>query len=71
MTNRRVLIIDSQEQDLQHLKQMLEDAGYRADVAHNGEEGLRLAQELFPEVVLLAIQRTADFISCHCEEGVA
>jgi len=56
MTNRRVLIIDSQEQDLQDLKQILEDAGYRVDVALNGEEGLKLAQDLFPEVVLLAIQ---------------
>ena len=56
MTNRRVLIIDSQEQDLQKLKRILEDAGYRAAVALNGEEGVRLAQELFPEVVILAIQ---------------
>ncbi|UCG21269.1 MAG: protein kinase [Deltaproteobacteria bacterium] len=56
MTKRRVLIIDSQEQDLQNLKQILEDAGYRVAVALNGEEGLRLAQDLFPEVVLLAIQ---------------
>jgi PAS domain S-box-containing protein len=56
MTNRRVLIIDSQEQDLQSLKQILEDAGYRVAVALNGEEGLRLAHELFPEVVILAIQ---------------
>jgi len=56
MTSRRVLIIDSQEQDLQNLKQILEDAGYEVAVAVDGEEGLRLAQDLFPEVVLLAIQ---------------
>jgi len=56
MTNRLILIIDSQEQDLQSLKRILEDAGYRVAVALNGEEGLRLAQELFPEVVILAIQ---------------
>jgi PAS domain S-box-containing protein len=56
MTNRRVLIIDSQEQDLNNLKQILEDAGYRVASALNGEEGLKLAQDLYPEVVLLAIQ---------------
>jgi len=56
MTNRRVLIIDSQEQDLRNLKQILEDAGYGVAVALNGEEGLRLAQDLYPEVVLLSIQ---------------
>ncbi len=56
MTNRRVLIIDSQEQDLNKLKQILEDAGYRVAAALNGEEGLKLAQDLYPEVVLLAIQ---------------
>lgn len=56
MTNRRVLIIDSYEQDLQNLQQILKDAGYRVAVALNGEEGLRLAHEIFPEVVILAIQ---------------
>ena len=56
MASRRVLIIDSQEQDIQNMKAFLEDAGYEVAVALNGEEGLRLAQDLFPEVVLLAIQ---------------
>jgi PAS domain S-box-containing protein len=56
MTSRRVLIIESQEQELQNLQQILEDAGYEVAVALNGEEGLRLAQDLFPEVILLAIQ---------------
>jgi PAS domain S-box-containing protein len=56
MTNRRALIIDSQEQDLRNLKQILEDAGYGVATALNGEEGLKLAQDLYPEVVLLAIQ---------------
>lgn len=56
MTNRRILIIDSQERDAQNLKEILDSGGYRAAVAVNSEDGLRLAQELFPEVVLLAIQ---------------
>ena len=56
MTSRTVLIIESREQDLKHLKLMLEDAGYRVAAALNGEEGLKLAHDLYPEVVLLAIQ---------------
>ena len=56
MAKRRALIIDSQEQDVQNLKEVLEDGGYQVAVAFNSHDGLRLAQDLFPEVVLLAIQ---------------
>ncbi|MGB5922731.1 MAG: protein kinase [Syntrophobacteria bacterium] len=56
MAKRRILIIDSQEQDVQNLKEVLEDGGYQVAVAFNSHDGLRLAQDLFPEVVLLAIQ---------------
>ncbi len=56
MAKRRALIIDSQEQDAQNLKEALEDGGYQVAVAFNSHDGLRLAQDLFPEVVLLAIQ---------------
>ena len=56
MTSRSVLIIESRERDLKHLKQVLENAGYRVAAALNSEEGLKLAQDLYPEVVLLAIQ---------------
>jgi len=56
MAKRRALIIDSQEQDVQNLKEVLADGGYQVAVALNSDDGLRLAQDLFPEVVLLAIQ---------------
>jgi PAS domain S-box-containing protein len=56
MANRRVLIIDSRERDAQQFKEILDSEGYRAAIAVNNEDGLRLAQELFPDVVLLAIQ---------------
>ena len=59
MVSRSALIIDSQEQDIQHLKGILEDGGYGVAVVLNGEEGLRLAHDLFPEVVLLSIQSPA------------
>ncbi len=56
MAKRRALIIDSQEQDVQNLKEVLEGGGYQVAVAFNSDDGLRLSQDLFPEVVLLAIQ---------------
>ena len=56
MAKRRTLIIDSREQDVRNLKKVLEDGGYRVDVASNSGDSLRLAQDLYPEVVLLAIQ---------------
>jgi PAS domain S-box-containing protein len=56
MAKRRILIIDSQEQDVRNLKEVLEDGGYQVAVAFNSDDALRLAQDLFPEVVLLAIQ---------------
>ncbi len=56
MAKRQVLIIDSRKQDVRNLKRVLEDGDYRVVVASNSDEGLRLAQDLYPEVVLLAIQ---------------
>jgi len=56
MANRRALIIDSREPDSQKLKNMLDSAGYRTEVAGDSESALRLAHEFLPEVVLLAIQ---------------
>ena len=56
MAKRRVLIIDSQEQDVRNLKDILEDDGYQVAVAFNGPDGLELSQTFFPGLVLLAIQ---------------
>ena len=56
MAKRRALIIDSRERDVQNLREMLEDGDYQVTVASNGDDGVRLAQDLYPEVVLLAIQ---------------
>ena len=56
MANRCVLIIDSRERDAHKFKEILDSEGYRAAIAVSNEEGLRLAQELFPDVVVLAIQ---------------
>jgi CheY-like chemotaxis protein len=50
---KTILIIDD-EQDMQiYLKTLFRKAGYDTAVASNGEEGLRLARELRPDLITL------------------
>ncbi|UCG12484.1 MAG: protein kinase [Deltaproteobacteria bacterium] len=59
MPDRRVLIIDDPQQDVQDLREVLEGAGYQLAVATDSDTAMKLAQELLPEVVLLGIQSPA------------
>lgn len=52
---RRVLIIDDNVDAADTLASFVESIGGAAQTAHNGEDGLRLASEFRPEVVLLDI----------------
>lgn len=52
---RRVLIIDDNVDAADTLASFVEAIGGDAQTAHNGEDGLRLASEFRPEVVLLDI----------------
>ena len=56
MAQRRIVIIDSQEQDVHNLKDILEDEDYQVAVAFNSQDGLELSQNFLPALVLLAIQ---------------
>ena len=56
MEKRRILIIDSQEQDVRNLKDILENGDYQVAVACNSQDGLELSQNFLPALVLLAIQ---------------
>ena len=56
MEKRRIVIIDSQEQDARNLKDILEDEDYEVAVAFNSQDGLELSQNFLPALVLLAIQ---------------
>ena len=56
MAKRRIVIIDSQEQDVHNLKDILEDEDYQVAVAFNSQDGLELSQNFLPALVLLAIQ---------------
>ncbi len=52
---RRVLVVDDSPTILQVVKSVLTERGYEVLVAPSGEEGLRLAQERQPDLVLLDI----------------
>lgn len=51
----RVLIVDDSPTETFVLKEMLEKHGYQVMVAETGEEGMRLAKELVPDVILMDI----------------
>jgi two-component system phosphate regulon response regulator PhoB len=53
MTQPRILIIEDERALTEVLTYNLQRAGYEPIVAHDGQEGLRKAQTLLPEMVLL------------------
>jgi two-component system phosphate regulon response regulator PhoB len=52
---QKILIVDDTQDVLQVIGRRLQSWGYEALVASSGEEGLRLAQEEVPDLVLLDI----------------
>ncbi len=53
MTRPRVLIIEDERPLTEVLRYNLEREGYEPLVAHDGQEGLRKAQTLLPDLILL------------------
>jgi DNA-binding response OmpR family regulator len=53
---RLVLLIDDERDFIFFVKRNLELGGFRAIVAHNGSRGLRLAQRVHPDIILLDIR---------------
>ena len=53
---RRVLIIDDDAEQAFCLKHRLDKLGYRTDAAHTGKDGLHLARQLRPHVILLDLR---------------
>lgn len=49
----RIVVIDDNENDLQVTRRFLERRGYNAIPANSGEEGLRLAQQLIPDAIIV------------------
>ena len=50
-----VLVVEDNDDNREGLKELLEAFGYRVDVAMNGEQGLHLALQLRPNVILVDI----------------
>jgi serine phosphatase RsbU (regulator of sigma subunit) len=50
---QRIVVIDDNENDLQVTKRLLDRRGYDAIPATSGEEGLRLANQLLPDAIIV------------------
>jgi CheY-like chemotaxis protein len=50
---KRILVVDDAEQNRMLLRDVLEYFGYEVAVAGNGEEGVRLARETLPDLILM------------------
>jgi two-component system, cell cycle response regulator DivK len=56
MTQRRILVVEDNPLNLKLVRDVLQFAGYDVVEAHSGEEGLRVAQEDPPDLVLMDLQ---------------
>jgi PAS domain S-box-containing protein len=56
MAKAPVIVVEADKRKVDLLVQYLEEAGYLVHLATDGDEAVRLAQELLPEVVILGIQ---------------
>ena len=52
---KKILIVDDEQDIVESLKFVLEIAGYECHCAYNGEDGLRLAKELVPDLIVLDV----------------
>ena len=53
---KKILIIEDNDQNRQLVSKILTYHGYEVAEARNGQEGVRLAKELLPDLLLLDIQ---------------
>jgi two-component system cell cycle response regulator DivK len=56
MTPRRILVVEDNPLNLKLVRDVLQFAGYDVIEAQSGEEGLRVAQENCPDLVLMDLQ---------------
>jgi CheY-like chemotaxis protein len=54
-TRKRVLLVDDDDQHSSPLAQALRHGGYLVDIALDGAEGVRRAQERAPDVIMLGV----------------
>jgi two-component system cell cycle response regulator DivK len=56
VTPRRILVVEDNPLNLKLVRDVLQFAGYDVLEAHSGEEGLRVAEEDPPDLVLMDLQ---------------
>ncbi len=52
---KKILIVDDEQDIVESLKFVLETADYTCYCAYNGEDGLRLAKEIVPDLIILDV----------------
>ena len=52
---KKILIVDDEIDIVETLKFILEDAGYECYCAFDGEEGLNIAREIIPDLMILDV----------------
>ena len=60
MTPRRILVVEDNPLNLKLVRDVLSFAGYDVVEAQSGEEGLRVAQQDPPDLVLMDLQLMAE-----------
>jgi len=55
-SNNTILVIDDEESMLDSCKQALEKKGYHVELANSGEEGLKKAKEVEPDLILIDLK---------------
>ncbi len=53
---KKILVVEDNEKNLTLMRVLLEYQGYVVVLAQNGEEGIRLAREQRPDLILMDIQ---------------
>ncbi|MGH2667592.1 MAG: response regulator, partial [bacterium] len=56
MANELILIVEDNEKNRKLVRDVLTFKGYRLAEAETGEDGVRLARELHPDLILMDIQ---------------
>ena len=52
---KKILLVDDEQDIVETLKFVLESEGYTCYCAYNGEDGLKLAKEIIPDLMVLDI----------------